>query len=177
MARFERFRPRWSALWAQHQRQMQLQHLQSGGNCTIRGTTRRRHAASQLLVLQTPHQCRRIERSSQAGRHPRVPKQHQCQRSARMQQRCQHGELDQPELDQPGRETHTPQRPAQTNIARNFRPSVFERTRKCCDSNDLRLQLEEPLGELRAKLPEPTYVARNNDSPQRIATTLLHRSI
>ena len=33
----------------------------NGGNCTIRGTTRRRHADSQLLMLQNPHQCRSID--------------------------------------------------------------------------------------------------------------------
>ena len=27
----------------------------NGGNCTIRGATRRRHAGSQLLMLQNPH--------------------------------------------------------------------------------------------------------------------------
>ena len=44
-----------------------------GGNCTIRSTTRRRHAVAVRLMMQNPHQCRRIERSSLAGRHPRAP--------------------------------------------------------------------------------------------------------
>lgn len=44
-----------------------------GGNCTIRGTTRRRHAVAVRLMVQNPHQCRRIERSLRAGRHPRAP--------------------------------------------------------------------------------------------------------
>ena len=58
----------------------------NGGNCTIRGTTRRRHADSQLLMLQNPHQCRSIERTSRAGRETHTP-----QRPARTYVACHFG--------------------------------------------------------------------------------------
>ena len=140
-ARFQRFRPRWSAVWAQHRHQMQLRHQQSGGIARHEGPKRRRHAARGLHVVQNPHQCRDIERVSRAGR-----------------------------------KTHTPQRPPQTNLAHHFSLSVFEYAQKRCNSNDLFSRLEAPPGELRATLPEPMNVARNDDYPQWIAATFPHRS-
>ena len=74
-ARFHRILPRWSALWAPHRLTSRPHHRQSegialheghhsplvrasrppnGGIGIIRGVTRRRHADSQLLMLQTP---------------------------------------------------------------------------------------------------------------------------
>ena len=140
-ARFRRYPPRWSALWAQHRRQTQPRHQHSGGIALHEGPTRRRHAVRGLHVVQNPHQCRDIERVSRAGR-----------------------------------KTHTPQRPSQTNLARNFSLSLFERAQKRCNSSDLLSRLEAPPGELRAKLPEPMNVAGNNDYSQCIATTFPHRS-
>ena len=57
--RFHRFSPRWSALWAPHRLTSGPHHHQSGRNGVIRITTRRRHAASQPLMLQNPHRYRR----------------------------------------------------------------------------------------------------------------------
>ena len=54
-ARFERLSPRWSALWPQqHSTPRDHRHQTGGGNCIIRGATRRRHADRTLLMLQTP---------------------------------------------------------------------------------------------------------------------------
>ena len=74
--RFHRFSSRWSALWAPHHLKPRPYHHQSegialheghhsplvrasrppnGGIGIIRGVTRRRHADSQLLMLQNPH--------------------------------------------------------------------------------------------------------------------------
>ena len=74
-ARFQHFSPRWSALWAPHRLTSRPHHRQSGGIALheghhsplvrasrppnggigiIRGVTRRRHADSQPLMLQTP---------------------------------------------------------------------------------------------------------------------------
>ena len=49
-----RFSPRWSALWAPHRPEPRPYRQQTGGNCTIRGATRRRHAEGRLLMLQNP---------------------------------------------------------------------------------------------------------------------------
>ena len=75
-----------------------------------------------------------------------------------------------------GRKPHTPQCPAQTNVARSFSLSFFEHTRKRCNFNDLYSQLEAPPGELRATLPESINVAQNDDYPQCMATTFPYRS-
>ena len=44
-----------------------------GGIALHGGPTRRRHASRGLHVVQNPHQCRDIERSSWAGRKPHTP--------------------------------------------------------------------------------------------------------
>ena len=49
------FSPNGSAVWPQHHRKLRAHRHQTGGNCIIRAATRRRHAASQLLMLQNPH--------------------------------------------------------------------------------------------------------------------------
>ena len=59
---FQRFSPRWSAVWALHRCESWPHHLQSGGGCTNRRTTRRRHAVSQLLIVQNPHRDRHERR-------------------------------------------------------------------------------------------------------------------
>lgn len=66
--------------------------------------------------------------------------------------------------------------PAPDKFAHNFRRSLFEHTRKHCNSNDLLSRLEAPAVELRATLPEPMNIARNDDYPRCIATTFPHRS-
>ena len=48
------FSPRWSAIWAPHRPEPRHHHRPTGGICTIRGATRRRHAEGRLLMLQTP---------------------------------------------------------------------------------------------------------------------------
>ena len=81
--RCRRLLPRWSALWAPHTREPRPHHPEprphrhqaggvalhgdpcvtclpvaspsNGGNCTIRGATRRRHADRTLLMVQNPH--------------------------------------------------------------------------------------------------------------------------
>ena len=45
----------------------------NGGNGVIRGTTRRRHAGSQFLMLQNPHRCRCSERRRDLMGWPRCP--------------------------------------------------------------------------------------------------------
>ena len=45
----------------------------NGGNCIIRGATRRRHAGSQLLMLQNPHCCRCREQRRGRRARPRCP--------------------------------------------------------------------------------------------------------
>ena len=83
---YRRFSPRWSALWAPHCPEPRPQcpeprpqcpeprphhpeprphhpeprphRHQTGGNCSIRGATRRRHAVVRLLMVQNPHHQR-----------------------------------------------------------------------------------------------------------------------
>ena len=49
------FSPNGSAVWPRHHCKLRDHRHQSGGNCIIRAATRRRYAASQLLMLQNPH--------------------------------------------------------------------------------------------------------------------------
>ena len=60
-----RISPRWSALWAPRHPEPRPHHPeprphrhQTGGVCTIRGATRRRHAGRMLLMVQNPHRQR-----------------------------------------------------------------------------------------------------------------------
>ena len=57
-AHCQRFSPRWSAVWRPHRLPSGPGRHQMGGNGVIRGVTRRRHAASHLLMLQNPHRRR-----------------------------------------------------------------------------------------------------------------------
>ena len=82
----QRFSPRGSAMQAPHRPRTATSPPPNGGNCTIRGATRRRHAVARLLMLQNPHHypnrvsCGTHERKGQAvhrwlrlvldGRHP-----------------------------------------------------------------------------------------------------------
>ena len=57
-ARCQRFSPRWSAMWAPHHRKLRAHRHQSGGIALHGGSTRRRHAARRLRVVQNPHHSR-----------------------------------------------------------------------------------------------------------------------
>ena len=61
-AHFQRFSAKWSAVWALALVTRSL-HTADRGNYIIRDPTRRRHASSQLLMLQNPHDRRRGERA------------------------------------------------------------------------------------------------------------------
>ena len=53
-ARFQCFSPRWSAVWAPQHRKPRPRRRQSGGIALHGGSTRRRHAARGLRVVQNP---------------------------------------------------------------------------------------------------------------------------
>ena len=55
--RFQRFSPRWSALWAPHHLKPRPHRHQTGGIALHEAPTRRRHAARGLHVVQNPHCC------------------------------------------------------------------------------------------------------------------------
>jgi len=61
-AHFQRFSAKWSAVWTLALVTRSL-HTADRGNYIIRDPTRRRHASSQLLMLQNPHDRRRGERA------------------------------------------------------------------------------------------------------------------
>ena len=69
-ARCQRFSPRWSAVRAPHHRKPRPRRRQSGGIALHGGSTRRRHAARRLRVVQNPHrhqpEVRRIDYKSWA---------------------------------------------------------------------------------------------------------------
>ena len=67
-ARCQRFSPRWSAMWAPHHRKLRAHRHQSGGIALHGGSTRRRHAARRLRVVQNPHHSR-LKCASSAPRH------------------------------------------------------------------------------------------------------------
>ena len=70
-AHFQRFSPRWSALCAPHHPEPRPHCQQTGGNCTNRGATRRRHAEGRPLMAQNPHQrCGTTRRSRRASEEP-----------------------------------------------------------------------------------------------------------
>ena len=70
-ARCQRFSPRWSAMWAPHHRKLRAHRHQSGGIALHGGSTRRRHAARRLRVVQNPHrhqpEVRRVTYKTGAG--------------------------------------------------------------------------------------------------------------
>ena len=59
--------PRWSALWAQQCSRPRPHRHQSGGIALHEGSTRRRHAARRLRVVQNPHHHRHGERQGHGG--------------------------------------------------------------------------------------------------------------
>ena len=67
-ARCQRFSPRWSAMWEPHHRKLRAHRHQSGGIALHGGSTRRRHAARRLRVVQNPHHSR-LKCASSAPRH------------------------------------------------------------------------------------------------------------
>ena len=67
VAHFQRFSPRWSAIWVPHHCKPRPRRYQTGGIAPCKGATRRRHADSQLLMLQNPHRHRH-------GAHRRDPR-------------------------------------------------------------------------------------------------------
>ena len=104
----------------------------NGGNCTNRGATRRRHAEGRLLMVQNPHRQPEIHPGAEgggSGEHGRASR-HWASHGTR------------------GRRPDN----LQTNFARNFPRSLFETTRKRCNSNDVDSTFEVNAWELRATL-------------------------
>ena len=61
-ARFQRFSPRWSAVWAPYHLEQRPRRHQSGGIAPSKAATRRQHAPAALRMAQNPHRHRRGER-------------------------------------------------------------------------------------------------------------------
>jgi len=104
----------------------------NGGNRTNRGATRRRHAEGRLLMVQNPHRQPEIHPGAEgggSGEHGRASR-HWASHGTR------------------GRRPDN----LQTNFARNFPRSLFETTRKRCNSNDVDSTFEVNAWELRATL-------------------------
>ena len=153
-AYFWLFSPNGSALWAPHHLAPRPHHHQTGGNCIIRGATHRRHAASQLLMVQNPLASRSAEvRKVQPHREDSTRSEGvESSRSGvglaitrtfmNVEEACL------PDCGTHGRKQHR----RQPNFARNLTWSFFEMPQKRCNSNDAN-SIFEPLGaELRAKL-------------------------
>ena len=66
-ARLQCHLPRWSALWAQQCSRPRPHRHQSGGIALHEGSTRRRHAARRLRVVQNPHHHRHGEHQGYGG--------------------------------------------------------------------------------------------------------------
>ena len=66
-ARLQCHLPRWSALWAQQCSRPRPHRHQSGGIARHEGSTRRRHAARRLRVVQNPHHHRHGEHQGYGG--------------------------------------------------------------------------------------------------------------
>ena len=116
----------------------------NGGNGVIRDPTRRRHAASQFLMLQNPH--RRREGTRATGVPPDArPDCGTC--GGRARPRCPWATAG------PGCGAYGQQRHYRLpNFARNLSWSFFETPQKHCNSNDANSMFEQAAGELRAKL-------------------------
>ena len=85
-ARLQCHLPRWSALWAQQCSRPRPHRHQSGGIARHEGSTRRRHAARRLRVVQNPHHHRHGEHQGYGG-----PGHSACERQKpgnRTQGRC-----------------------------------------------------------------------------------------
>ena len=96
-----------------------------GGICNIRDATRRRHADSQLLMLQTPT-ATGVEGTEEPQDRDAAPAAIRGSRVTAIT---------------------TP-----AKVAHNFPRSFFETARKRCNSNDANSMFEQAAGELRAKL-------------------------
>ena len=102
----------------------------NGGNCTIRRTTRRRHALGRLRVVQNPHHHRYGGRRTdrKAGL-----------RGTRAAGHANRGAYERRHHRQP-------------DFARNLLRSFFETLHKRCNSNDANSMCEGLIEELRAEL-------------------------
>ena len=152
-----------------------------GGNCTNRATTRRRHAAKQLLMLQNPLITRQegTTRTEQPGHdawerlqrpRPRQLNHHERNLGSATPPAAPASATPPtaPASDVPTRRGTGPQRATrvegaggpdgatgsrQIKVAHNFPRSVFKRRSKRCNSNDANSRFEAAAGELRATLP------------------------
>ena len=130
----------------------------NGGNDLIRASTRRRHADTQLLMLQNPHshrhgglrrrrsawlRCPRDRKGGLRGTRAAAPRGRQGlagQRDEAPSARSADGRS--------GRHRHH----RQPNFARNLLRSFFEMSQKRWNSNDVNSMFEGVIEELRAKL-------------------------
>ena len=152
-----------------------------GGNCTNRATTRRRHAAKQLLMLQNPPITRQegTTRTEQPGHdawerlqrpRPRQLNHHERSLGSATPPATPASATPPaaPASDVPTRRVTNPQHATRVEgaggpdgatgsrrikVAHNFPWSVFKRRSKRCNSNDANSRFEAPAGELRATLP------------------------
>ena len=120
------------------------------GNCTIRAATRRRHADSQALMVQNPHQRCGAPRKGRKGWRARPDPKDAGLAAAPVggggaRLRCP-WEATGPGCDARGGQRHH----RQTNFARNLTRSFFDTPQKRCNSNDMNSKLELITGELRA---------------------------
>ena len=143
-----------------------------GGNCTNRATTRRRHAAKQLLMLQNPPITRQegTTRTEQPGhdawKRLQRPRSHQLNHHEHSLGSATPPAA--PASDVPTRRVTNPQRATRVEgaggpdgatgsrrikVAHNFPRSVFKHRSKRCNSNDANSRFEAAAGELRATLP------------------------
>ena len=67
-ARFQRFSPRWSAVWAPYHLEQRPRRHQSGGIAPSKAATRRQHAPAALRMAQTPT-ATNLKCASSAPRH------------------------------------------------------------------------------------------------------------
>ena len=74
MTDFRLFSPNGSAVWRAHRLTSRPHHRQSGRIALHEGSTRRRHAASGLRVVQNPHRLRDDERRNGRRVRPQHPK-------------------------------------------------------------------------------------------------------
>ena len=160
----------WGHGWAARGATHSPHTVTHGGNCTNRATTRRRHAAKQLLKLQNPPITRQegTTRTEQPG-HDAWERLQQPPRQLNHHERSL-GSAPPPAApasDVPTRRVTGPQRATrvegaggpdgatgsrQIKVAHNFPRSVFKRRSKRCNSNDANSRFEAAAGELRATL-------------------------
>ena len=161
----------WGHGWAARGATHSPHTVTHGGNCTNRATTRRRHAAKQLLKLQNPPITRQegTTRTEQPGhdawKRLQRPRSHQLNHHEHSLGSATPPAA--PASDVPTRRVTGPQRATrvegaggpdgatgsrQIKVAHNFPRSVFKRRSKRCNSNDANSRFEAAAGELRATL-------------------------